>query len=38
MDVDLAKAVADWQAENKQIPVELIKLRDILKNRVGLSN
>ena len=37
MDVDLAKAVADWQLQENQIPSELILLRDTLKSRVALS-
>jgi len=36
MDVNLAKAIADWQVENNQIPDDLNQLRIILKNRVGL--
>ena len=37
-DVDVAKAVARWQFENKTIPPDLTILLDVLRHRVGLSS
>lgn len=36
MDIDLAKSVAAWQVQNNAVPAELLKLRDIIKLKVGI--
>ncbi len=36
LDNDIAQAVAEWQTANRQIPPDLIELRSLLRNRVGL--
>ncbi|PIX38632.1 MAG: hypothetical protein COZ57_30185 [Armatimonadetes bacterium CG_4_8_14_3_um_filter_66_20] len=36
MDGDLAKSVAEWQVQNSAVPLELVELKRVLRQRVGL--
>ena len=36
MDVDLAKSIADWQVLNNAIPQELLELKSVIRQRVGI--
>lgn len=35
-DVDLAKSVARWQCDNNAVPEDIMELKNVLKQRVGL--
>jgi hypothetical protein len=36
LDADLAQVIARWQQTNGRVPAELLKLRDIIKGRLGI--